>query len=97
MTVHVNVGTLIKTTDGPPRFANDARGTKKKKNNSCFRVKDKKIFLQSTAGIKPDKEIFADYGPEYWPRSYYRKKKKNFILFFSKKMASKKKTTGRKN
>ena len=63
-----------KTTDGAPRFANDARGTKNK-NNSCFRVKDKKIFLQSTTGIKPHQEIFADYGGDYWPLSQYRKKK----------------------
>ena len=74
MTVHVNVGMLIKQqTD--PRGLQMTRVEQEKKNNSCFRVKDKKIFLQSTAGIKPDKEIFADYGPEYWPRSYYRKKK----------------------
>ena len=58
----------------PPWFANDARGTKNK-NNPCFRVKNKKIILESTKGIKPNEEIYPDYGNEYWPRSYYRKKK----------------------
>ena len=61
-----------KTTHGAPRFANDARGTTKKKN-SCFRVKNKKITLESTKGIKPNEEIYADYGPDYWPRQQYKK------------------------
>ena len=61
-----------KTTDGPPRFANDARGTKNK-NNSCFRVKNKKITLESTKSIKPNQEIYADYGGDYWPKHMYKK------------------------
>ena len=44
-----------------------------KKKNSCFRVKNKKIILESTKGIKPNEEIYADYGPDYWPRNRYKK------------------------
>ena len=51
--------------------ANDARGTRKNKN-SCFRVKNRKIILETTKAIKPHKEIYADYGSDYWPRSYYK-------------------------
>ena len=41
--------------------------------------KIKKYFtLQSTQRIKPNQEIHADYGRDYWPREYY----KNF--FFEK-------------
>ena len=73
-----------------PRFANGARGTRGE--NSCFRVKNRKIILETTKAIKPQKEIYADYGSDYWPRSYYKKKqvkflskkKINFCLFFSK-------------
>ena len=61
-----------KTTHGAPRFANDARGTKNK-NNSCFRVKNKKITLETTKSIKPNEEIYADYGDDYWPRQQYKK------------------------
>ena len=53
----------------------------REKKNSCFRVKNKKIILESTKGIKPNEEIYADYGPDYWPRSY---KKKIFYFIFSK-------------
>ena len=69
-----------KTTHAALRYANDARGIKFK-NNSCFRrtTKNKKYFtLQSTQRIKPNQEIHADYGRDYWPREYY----KNF--FFEK-------------
>ena len=56
-----------------------------KKKNSCFRVKNKKIILESTKGIKPNEEIYADYGPDYWPRNRYKNKKQEFVLFFPKK------------
>ena len=39
------------------------------KKYSCFGVKNKKIILESTKGIKPHEEIYADYGSDYWPRS----------------------------
>ena len=38
-------------------------------------------------GIKPNEEIYADYGADYWPRSYYKKKK---FFFFQKKWVIKK-------
>ena len=62
------------------RYANDARGSKLK-NNSCFRgtTKNKKYFtLQSTQRIKPNQEIYADYGRDYWPRGYFKKE----LIFF---------------
>ena len=45
------------------------------KNNSCFTVKNKKIILESTKGIKPNEEIYADYGCDYWPCVYRGKKR----------------------
>ena len=77
-----------KTTHGPPALL-----MMQEKNNSCFRVKNRKIILETTKAIKPHEEIYADYGSDYWPRSYYKKKqvkffskkKINFLFVFSKK------------
>ena len=44
-----------------------------KKKNYCFRVKNKKISLESTKSIKPNQEIYADYGGDYWPKHMYKK------------------------
>ena len=64
-----NVGTLIKQRMVRPVLLMMCEEQK----NSCFRVKNKKIILESTKGIKPNEETYADYGPDYWPRSHYKK------------------------
>ena len=51
------------------RYANDARGSKKKKsliNNSEYVVEDGKVFIESKKEIPPGSEILVDYGKEYW-------------------------------
>ena len=55
------------TTDGAPRYANDARGSRFK-NNSFLLGKKYNYFLKSSKNIKPHQEIFTNYGKEYWKK-----------------------------
>ena len=89
--VQRDVGMLIKRLMDPPALLmmQEEQGG----GNYCFRVKNRKIILETTKAIKPHEEIYADYGSDYWPRSYYKKKqvkffskkKINFLFVFSKK------------
>lgn len=47
------------------RNANDAHGSKFK-NNAFFLEKNKRIFMVASKTIKPNEEIFCDYGEEYF-------------------------------
>ncbi|CAB3977401.1 SET domain-containing [Paramuricea clavata] len=52
------------TTDGAPRFANDARQTPFQNN---AKIKGQNIFhLKANKTIRPNQEILTSYGPEYW-------------------------------
>jgi len=51
------------------RYANDARGSRKKKsllNNSEYIVENGRVFIESTEDIPAGAEILVDYGKEYW-------------------------------
>ena len=49
-------------TPGLGRWANDARGSKKRNNAKLTRVHS----VKATRNIPPDTEIFASYGASYW-------------------------------
>lgn len=58
------------STYSAARFANNGKRKSKYKNNSYFTYdpyKDK-YFLESSKRIKPNEEILADYGKNYWKR-----------------------------
>jgi uncharacterized protein len=50
------------------RYINDANGSSKtrKKNNTEFLVKRKRVYIVATTNIKKDSELFVDYGEDYW-------------------------------
>ncbi|CAB4013048.1 SET domain-containing [Paramuricea clavata] len=53
------------TTDGAPRFANDARKTPFK-NNSKIKAGRRIFNLKASKSIRPHQEILTSYGNEYW-------------------------------
>ena len=59
--------------------------------------------METTKAIKPHEEIYADYGSDYSPCSYYKKKTSKiflkekdtfFVCFFLKRMVKKKQKGG---
>jgi uncharacterized protein len=51
------------------RYANDARGMKRKKglrNNAVYETVGLKVYIVATRDIPPGSEILVDYGKEYW-------------------------------
>lgn len=51
------------------RYANDARGMKRKKgvtNNALYTQEGLKIFIEAKRDIPAGSEILVDYGKEYW-------------------------------
>lgn len=58
-----------KNTEYLARYANDAKGLKRKKglkNNAAYIEKGKKVFIQAKKDIEPGEEILVGYGKEYW-------------------------------
>jgi hypothetical protein len=53
------------TTDGAPRFANDARKTPFQ-NNAKMKGSRNIFRLKASKAIPPNQEIFTSYGKEYW-------------------------------
>ena len=53
------------TTDGAPRFANDARKTPFQ-NNAKIKGPRTIFCLKASKTIPPNQEIFTSYGKEYW-------------------------------
>ena len=51
------------------RYANDARGMKRKKglrNNAVYETVGLKVYIVATRDIPAGSEILVDYGKEYW-------------------------------
>jgi hypothetical protein len=53
------------TTDGAPRFSNDARKTPFQ-NNAKLRGSRTIFRLKASKTIPPNQEIFTSYGKKYW-------------------------------
>jgi len=59
------------------RYANDARGSRKKKllsNNSEYFIDDGRVYIEATRDIPAGSEILVDYGKEYWDAIRYNEK-----------------------
>ena len=51
------------------RYANDAKGTARKKglsNNSTYETDNEKVYIEAAKDIPAGAEILVDYGKEYW-------------------------------
>ena len=59
------------------RYANDARGTGRKKgmyNNSTYETNNKKVYIDAARDISAGSEILVGYGKEYWDIIRYNNK-----------------------
>jgi SET domain-containing protein len=62
------------------RYANDARGMKRKKglkNNATYEAIGFKVYIDAVKDIPAGTEIFVAYGKEYWDALRYNKKLPN--------------------
>jgi SET domain-containing protein len=62
------------------RYANDARGMKRKKglkNNATYEAIGLKVYIDAVKDIPAGTEIFVAYGKEYWDALRYNKKLPN--------------------
>jgi SET domain-containing protein len=77
-----------KTRKSLAKYANDAKGLTKVKgltNNAEFEEDGLKVYIIATKNIKPNQEIFVDYGPDYWKTVKENMKIDNLIAKAKKK------------
>ena len=90
------------------RYANDARGTKRKsklRNNCVYSDSRYHGYIEATRNIKPGEEILVWYGPDYWKEHEqemidFRKKRRAEAAKrarLKKKKSRKSKVVGRKS